>query len=68
MDSTKRKILEMYRSMLFYYYENIGKVSEIGGALITPKLIAKTTERFLELGGELPKEHYEVCWEDRQKV
>ena len=54
--------------MLFYYYENMGLYSEIGGCKITPKLVAKITERYLELGGVLPSEHYEICWEEELKV
>ena len=54
----------MYKSMLFYYYENMGSISQIGSCKITPKLVAKITERYLELGGELPSEHYEICWEE----
>ena len=50
--------------MLFYYYDNMGSISQIGSCKITPKLVAKVTERYLELGGELPSEHYEICWEE----
>lgn len=50
--------------MLFYYYDNMGYTSQIAGCRITPKLVAKVTERYLELGGELPSEHYEICWEE----
>ena len=64
----KQMIRGMLRNMLFYYYENMGKISEIAGCKITPRLVAKTTERYLELGGELPSEHYEICWEKRPKV
>ena len=58
----QEKIRSMYKSMLFYYYDNMGSTSEIGGCKITPKLVAKITERYLELGGVLPSEHYEVYW------
>ena len=31
-------------------------------------MIALCTERILELGGEIPTEPYEVCWEEITKV
>lgn len=69
LDNIERQhILSMYKSMLFYYYDNIGSISEIGGCRITPKLVAKITERYLELGGVLPSQHYEICWEEELKV
>ena len=60
--TTEDKIRGILKNMLFYYYENMGSTSEIGGCKITPKLVAKITERYLELGGVLPSEHYEVYW------
>ena len=68
MTRTDKEIRSILRNMLFYYYENIGSISKIGGCLITPSLIAKVTERYLELGGKLPSEHYEICWEEKLKV
>ena len=72
MTRTDKEIRSILRNMLFYYYENIGSISKIGGCLITPSLIAKVTERYLELGGRedatLPNEHYEICWEERLSV
>ncbi len=64
----KEVVIRMNRNMLFYYIENIGKRSEIAGALITPRMIALCTQRILELGGEIPSEPYEVCWEEIVKV
>ena len=61
-------VVRIYRNMLFYYIENLGKNSKITGAFITPKMVALCTERILELGGEIPSEPYEVCWEEITKV
>lgn len=54
--------------MLFYWIDNIGSRSKITGAKITPLMIATMTERILELGGDIPTEPYEVCWEEIIKV
>ena len=64
----KEVVIRINQNMMYYYVENIGKRSEITGALITPKMIALCTERILELGGEIPTEPYEVCWEEITKV
>ena len=64
----KERVRSILRSMLFYYYENIGGISKIGNSKITPKLIAKVTERYLELVGQLPSEEYEEHWESNSKV
>ena len=61
-------VIRINRNMLFYYIENIGYHSEITGAIITPRMIALCSERILELGGEIPTEPYEVCWEEITKV
>ena len=68
MTTDRELVIRMNRNMLFYYVENIGKRSEIAGAIITPKIIALCTERILELGGEIPTEPYEMCWEEITKV
>ena len=64
----KEHIRNILKSMLFYYYENMGLMSEIGDCRITPKLVAKVTERYLELGGRLPSEQYEIYWSEKHKV
>ena len=64
----KERVRSILRSMLFYYYENIGGISKICNSKITPKLIAKVTERYLELGGQLPSEEYEEHCESNTKV
>ncbi len=64
----KEIVIRMNRNMLFYYIENIGKRSKIAGAIITPNMIALCTERILELGGEIPTEPYEMCWEEITQV
>ena len=61
-------VIGVYRNMLFYYIQNIGKNSQITGAKITPRMISLITERILELGGTIPSEPYEVCWEEITKV
>tara|TARA_Y100000004_G_scaffold173913_1_gene212204 strand:+ start:921 stop:1127 length:207 start_codon:yes stop_codon:yes gene_type:complete len=64
----KELIISIYRNMLFYYIQNVGKKSKITGATITPKMISLITERIFELGGTIPSETYEVCWEEITKV
>ena len=68
MTTDKEIVIRMNRNMLFYYIENMGKRSQIAGALITPRMIALCTERILELGGKIPSEPYEVCWEEIARV
>ena len=64
----KEYVRDILKSMLFYYYDNMGSTSEIGNCKITPKLVAKVTERYLELGGKLPSEQYEIYWSEKHKV
>ena len=64
MNNERRMIINIYKNMLFYYLENIGNKSRITGAIITPRMISLITERILELGGTIPTEPYEVCWEE----
>ena len=42
--------------MLNHYYDNMGKKSKFTGDTITPKMISRVTERYLELGGKLTRE------------
>ena len=64
----KEIVIRIYRNMLFYWIDNIGSKSKITGAKITPLMIATMTERILELGGDIPIESYEMCWEEITKV
>ena len=69
MNKTDREmVIKLYKNMYFYYLENVGKRSEITGMLITPRRISRVLERILELGGDIPTEPYEVCWEEITKV
>lgn len=68
MLSDNKMIIKIYRNMLFYWIKNIGQKSKITGAKITPLMIATMTQRILELGGTIPSEPYEVCWEEITKV
>ena len=68
MTTDRELVIRMNRNMLYYYIENIGKRSEIAGAIITPKMIAMCTQRIFELGGDIPTEPYEVCWDEITKV
>ena len=47
-------VVDMYKNMLIYYYENIGNKSKHSGEIITPRLIQTLMIRYLELGGKLP--------------
>ena len=64
----KEYVRGVYRDMLNHYYDNIGKPSKYSGEIITPKMIATLTERFLELGGRLRSEPNEVNWEELEEV
>ncbi len=54
--------------MLNHYYENIGNKSKYTDTIITPKMIGKLTERFLELGGKLTREEHTVNRKELEKV
>ena len=43
-----------YKDQLIYYYNNVGKASEIAGSVITDKLISTIEKRYRQLGGSLP--------------
>ena len=64
----KEYVRGVYRDMLNHYYENMGKQSKYAGELITPKMIANLTRRYLELGGTLTCEPNEVNWEEVESV
>ena len=64
----KEYVRGVYRDMLNHYYENMGKQSKYAGELITPKMIANLTRRYLELGGTLTCEPNEVNWEEIEAV
>ena len=64
----REKVRGVYRDMLNHYYENIGKPSKYTQEIITPKMIATLTERFLELGGQLRSEPNEIDWEELEEV
>ena len=49
----RQYVKDVYREMLNYYYENMGKKSKYGREIITPKLIANLIRRYLEIGGKL---------------
>ena len=61
-------VREILRDMLNYYYENMGKSSKYTGDIITPKMISRVTERYLELGGKLTREEHEIDREGHKKV
>ena len=59
---------DILRDMLNYYYDNIGEKSKYTGDTITPKMISRVTERYLELGGKLTREEHEIDREGHKKV
>ncbi len=63
MITDKEATISMYKNMLSYYIENVGEVSEIANTRITPRMIILCVERIYELGGRIPSEEYEICWE-----
>ena len=56
------------RDMLNHYYDNIGKPSKYTGDIITPKMISRVTERYLELGGKLTREEHKSDRERHEEV
>ncbi len=64
----KQYVRDVYKNMLDYYYENIGKKSKYSGEIITPKLIGNLTERYLEIGGSLVSGTNDINREDNQEV
>ena len=64
----KEYVRGVLRDMLNHYYENIGNKSKYTDTIITPKMIGKLTERFLELGGKLTREEHTVNRKELEKV
>lgn len=62
--SDKEYVKEILRDMLNHYYDNIGEKSIFTGDIITPKMISRVTERYLELGGKLTREPNEISGEE----
>ena len=56
-----------YKDQLIYYYNNINKTSEIGGAIITESLISIIEKRYKQLGGSLPISIKDVLKEKGKK-
>ena len=48
------QIKKGYKDQLIYYYNNIGKKSEIAGVIITEELISEIERRYKQLGGSIP--------------
>ena len=58
---TEREYIRgILRDMLNHYYDNMGKPSQYTGDIITPRMVSGVTRRYLELGGKLTREKYEV--------
>ena len=64
----KEYVRGVYRDMLNHYYDNIGKPSKYTQEIITPKMIATLTQRYLEVGGTLTREPNEIDWERVEEV
>ena len=64
----KEYVRGVYRDMLNHYYDNIGKPSKYTQEIITPKMIATLTQRYLEVGGTLTREPNEIDWERGERV
>ena len=61
-------VRDVLRDMLNHYYDNIGEKSQYTGDIITPKMISRVTERYLELGGKLTREEYGSDREGHEEV
>ena len=64
----KEYVRGVYRDMLNHYYDNKGKTSKNTQEIITPKMIATLTQRYLEVGGTLTREPNEIDWERVEEV
>ena len=64
----KEYVKDILRDMLNHYYDNIGEKSKYTGDIITPKMISRVTERYLELGGKLTREECETNREGHEEV
>ena len=58
----------MYENILSYYIDNVGKISKIANTRITPRMIILCAERIYELGGRIPSEDYDICWEGVEEL
>ena len=58
----------MYENILSYYIDNVGKISKIANTRITPRMIILCAERIYELGGSIPSEDYDICWEGIEEL
>ena len=61
-------VRNVLRDMLNHYYDNVGEKSQYTGDIITPKMISRVTERYLELGGKLTREECEANREGHEEV
>ena len=64
----RQYVRDVYKEMLNYYYNNMGKKSKYGREIITPKLIANLTRRYLEIGGKLTSEANDIDSEGVEKL
>ena len=64
----RQYVRDVYKEMLNYYYNNMGKKSKYGREIITPKLIANLTRRYLEIGGKLTNEANDIDSEGVEKL
>ena len=72
-EAMNRYVRGIYKDMLFYYIENIGKPSKYTEdskkqLIITPRMITNQAKLYLSKGGELPSERDEVNWEEVEAV
>ena len=58
----------MYENILSYYIDNVGEISKIANTRITPRMIILCAERIYELGGSIPSEDYDICWEGVEEL
>ena len=64
----RQYVRDVYKEMLNYYYNNMGKKSKYGREIITPKLIANLTRRYLEIGGKFTSETNDIDSEGIEKL
>ena len=63
----RSQVKKGYKDQLIYYYNNMGKKSEIAGCIITEKLVSVLEKRYKQVGGFLPIKKADIL-EEKNKT
>ena len=63
----RSQVKKGYKDQLIYYYNNMGKKSEIAGCIITEKLVSVLEKRYKQVGGFLPIKKEDIL-EEKNKT